>query len=69
MVYKNGNKYEVQKPLMAKGKNDEKPRLYVFKEIYEGSPMDAQYPASLELVKLKKDKKIKRGEKHGSNKI
>lgn len=68
MVYKIGNKYEVQKPLMAKGKNDEKARLYVFKEIYEGNPKDAQYPASLELVKGK-NKKIKRGEKDGSNKI
>ena len=66
MVYKEGNKYEVQKPMMAKGKNDEKPRMYVFKEIFEGNPNDAEYPAALEQVKTKKPiekKKTKRGEK------
>ena len=67
MVYKKGNKYKIMKPMKAKGDNDKKERSYIFGEIYEGHPNNAEHPAALEQVKETKTKK--RGEKHGSNKI
>ena len=41
-MYLKGNQYNTRIPTLAKGESDEKPRMYVKDELFEGNPMDSE---------------------------
>ena len=41
-MYLKGNQYNTRIPTLAKGERDEKPRMYVKDELFEGNPMDSE---------------------------
>ena len=49
-MYLKGNRYNTRIPTLAKGESDEKPRMYVKDELFEGNPMDSENPVNFDYI-------------------
>lgn len=68
-MHKEGMKYKVRIPVMAKGENDLEPRMYEKDEIFEGNPMNADNPVNLDYIQnSEKQKDLEKADRHKKTK-